>query len=150
MKVGMIIVFGNDDEKLLDMNIVDTFKSLPDVFFCLVNNNCSELFGETLMDIADECENVTMIHIKKTKSNSLAVRAGSRFLNNHLNLKFLGYITELKGEDLIKAIEMFGKTKGEIRFDKRNAQSNKLIKQSFFQRIFSVSNYYEQMNLKLE
>lgn len=149
MKVGMIIVFDTNDYKLLEMRAAKLFNSMPQINFCLVNNNCSEMFGEALMDIADECSNVAVVHVKRTKKTSLAVRAGSRYLNNHFNLKFLGYITDLQGEELFEAIKLFAKEYEEIRTSEGNQQSDKLIKQTFFQRIFSVSNYYHKMNLNL-
>ena len=140
MKVGMIIVFNFDDEEILSSNIIEIFKKTTEINFCLVNNNCPNMFGEVLMDIADECENVTVIHIKKRKNNSLAVRAGTRYMSNQFNLKFLGHLVGLHGEKLIEAIQLFVNRYEEIRTQEGKHQSGKLIKQAFFQKIFSVPN----------
>lgn len=149
MKVGMIIVFDADDDKIERSQLTKTFKKAKEILFCLVNNNCGELVNEVLTDISDECDNATVIHIRKSKSSSIAVRAGARYINNHFNLKFLGYITGLRGEKLIEAIELFATHYEDIRIQEKQSQSSKLMKQSFFQKIFSVSNYYKQINLKL-
>lgn len=149
MKVGMIIVFDVHDDKIERFQLVKTFKKAREINFCLVNNNCGDLVNEVLTDISDECDNVTVIHIRKNKSSSVAVRAGARYINNHFNLKFLGYITDLQGKNLIEAIELFVSHYEEIRTRERQSQSNTLMKQAFFQKIFSISNYYQQMNLKL-
>ena len=102
------------------------------------------------MDIADECKNVTVIHIKKTKSTSLAVRAGARYLNSYLNSKFLAYITDLRGEKLVEAIQLFATQYEKIKSEQVSSQYQKLTKQTFFQKIFSASNYYEKFNFYLD
>jgi hypothetical protein len=141
MKIGMIIVFDSQDDEIL--------KKRKEINFCLVNNNCKNPVSEALTDISDECENVTVIQIRKNKSSSIAVRAGARYINNHFNLKFLGYITDLRGEELVEVIELFFSNYEEIRTLEKQSQSNKLMKQSFFQNIFSISNYYQRVNSKL-
>lgn len=149
MKVGMIIVFDTHDDKLERFQLTETFKKAIGINFCLVNNNCRDIVSEVLTDISDECGNVTVIHMKKNKSSSIAVRAGARYINNHFNLKFVGYIADLRGKKLVEAIELFVRHYEEIITRKEQSQSNTLMKQAFFQKIFSVSNYYKQMNLKL-
>jgi len=150
MKVGMIIVFDSHDEEMLKYNVAESCRKLPEIDFCFVNNNCPDVFSESLIDIADECKNVTVIHIKKTKSTSLAVRAGARYLNSYLNSKFLAYITDLRGEKLVEAIQLFATQYEKIKSEQVSSQYQKLTKQTFFQKIFSASNYYEKFNFYLD
>ena len=144
----MIIVFDIYDEELIKSEIIEAFHRAEGIQFCLVNNNCEPLFGEMLIDIADECENVSVIHIKKNKGTSLAVRAGSRYLNSHFNLKFLGYLVNLRGKELVKAIDLFANHYEEIRDAKPNHQLSDILKPSFFKKAFSIANYYQQINYK--
>ena len=83
MKVGMIIVLDADDDKVERSELMETFKKAKGINFCLVNNNCRGLVSEVLTDISDECENVTVIHIRKNKSskiNSVIISCQPTFL----------------------------------------------------------------------
>ena len=150
MKLGMIVVFDANDEELVKGDMIDVLQKSSDIKFCLVNNNCSEMFNYVLMEIADECENVTVIHMKKNKGTSLAIRAGSRYMNSHFTLKFLGYITNLQGENLIQAIQVFANHHNEIRNQNTQNQLREILKPAFFKKAFSISNYYQQINCKLD
>lgn len=149
MKVGMIIAFDAHDTEIVRSQLIKTLRKAKEINFCLVNNKCLDQVSEALTDISDECENVTVIHVRKKKSSSMAVRAGARYMNNHFNLKFLGYITDLRGKKLEEAIEFFLSHYEEIRSQEKQGQFNKLMKQAFFKKMFSVTHYYQQMNLEL-
>ena len=144
MKVGLIIVFDSSDYDLIKSNVSEILHKTEEVSFCLVNNNCSELFGSQLQELAEEHDNVNVIHIKKRKPSSWAVRAGSRYMNSKFNLKFLGYISDLKGKELVNAIEIFAKDHNQLRRDSMFNGFDKLVKQSFLDKIFSVKTYYER------
>lgn len=150
MKIGIIIVFNTTETAALKDAYIQTFHRATDVQFCLVDNNCNESFCELLMDIADACENVNVIHIKKPKDNVSAARAGARFMNSRHNSKFLGYIEDLNKSEIIKAIDLFIDNKEEIRTQHMKKQSNKLLKQAFFEKMFSVSNYFKHFDFKLD
>ena len=98
-------MFDSSDHIPIKLSISETLNKMEGVLFCLVNNNCSELFGSQLDELAEEHDYVNVIHIKKRKPNLWAVRAGSRYLKNNFNLKFLAYIADLKGEELVNAID---------------------------------------------
>lgn len=149
MKIGIIIVLDRSHDEILHTNIIDTINGLPEINFCLVNNNCPETLSDILLGISYECNNATVIHIKKNKGSSQAIRVGTRYMNNQFNLKFLGCISDLDVGNMIEAIELFAKHYTRNQLQELN-QSNKLLKQTFFQKIFSVSNYYKQINYKLD
>ena len=150
MKVGIIIVFDTSHDEILHTNIIDTLKELSEICFCLVNNNCPEALSDTLTDISYECGNATVIHIKMNNGNSQAVRAGARYMNNQFNFKFLGYVVDLKKDKMIDAIKLFAKNYEDIQLREFNNQSNRLLKQTFFKKTFSISNYYKEMNFELD
>jgi hypothetical protein len=150
MKVGIIIVFDASHDAILHTNIIDTLNGLPDINFCLVNNNCPEILSDILLDISYECKNATVIHIKKSKGNPQAIRAGIRYMNNHFNLKFLGYVCDLDINKIVEAVELFAKHYEDNQLQELNNQSKKLLKQAFLKKIFSVSNYYKQINYKFD
>ena len=144
MKVGLIIVFDSSDHVPIKFSISETLSKMEGVLFCLVNNNCSELFGSQLDELAEEHDYVNVIHIKKRKPNLWAVRAGSRYLKNNFNLKFLAYIADLKGEELVNAIEIFANDHKQLIRDSRFNGLDKLVKQSFLSKMFCVKTYYER------
>lgn len=150
MKTGIIIVIDNDHQNLLTTNLANALSNSGEINFCFVNNGCSDLISNQLVEISEEFENVNVIHVKRKKENSWAVRAGSRFMNNHFKLKFLGYISELQGEELIHAIQVFVDHHGEISKEHDTYHTEKMVKQTFFQRIFSVNNFYREGNFKLD
>ena len=149
MKVGMIVVFDAHNDEILRSQLTETCKKSKRINFCLVDNNCGDKISEVLTDISEECENVTVIHVRKSKRSSIAIRAGARYLNSHFNLKFLGYIIDLGGEKLIEAVELFVNHYEEIKMQEKQSQSNTLTKQEFFQRTFSVTSYYKEIIPKL-
>lgn len=144
MKVGLIIVFDSSDHIPMKLSISETLNKMEGVLFCLVNNNCSELFGSQLDELAEEHDYVNVIHIKKRKPNLWAVRAGSRYLKNNFNLKFLAYIADLKGEELVNAIEIFANDHKQLMRDSMFNGFDKLVKQSFISKMFCVKTYYER------
>lgn len=150
MKLGIIIVIDSIDEELVSSSISQIFENEEKVSFCLVNNNCSDAFSDQLQDLTDQYENADLIHLKKRKSNKWAVRAGSRFMNNHQNLSFLGYVVDLKGNDIVAALQVFLKNQDQFSSQQSRQQKNKLLRQTFFDNIFSVNNYYHQRTLNFD
>ncbi|NNE15368.1 MAG: family 2 glycosyl transferase, partial [Saprospiraceae bacterium] len=56
-------------------------------------NNSRDNTQNILKEIKEECYNVSLVNIKKFKSDAAAVRAGARFMINNFDLKHLGYVS---------------------------------------------------------
>jgi hypothetical protein len=149
MRTGIIVVFNSNEKAISKDQFIRRFKKAMDIKFCLINNNYSESFGETLMDIADECKNVSIIHLKKNKEYDLAVRLGARYMNNQFNLKILAYIVDLYESEMLEAIELFFNHREEIKAQQKTKQRNKL-RPLLNQRLFSVSNYFKHGSFRLD
>ena len=141
MKLGIVIVFNSTKSIPSKDQLISILNSLNDVCFCLVNNNNKEKTANYLNEIADKCKNTNVINIKKGKSLNSAIRAGSRFMFNRHNLEHLGYINNSINIQLIEVIKLFKNNRKEIIDLVTQEQNKKTIKQTLFQRVFSIKEY---------
>ncbi len=92
MKTGIITVFHNYERQLNKAVFIKQIQELEDTQICLVNNESKDNTYELLKDIKESCSNVSVVNIKKFKSDVVAVKAGARYLFSQKKLKRLGYI----------------------------------------------------------
>jgi len=152
MKTGIIIVFHNYEHVFDKALFIKHAQKANNIQFCLVNNNSKDNTYRILKDIKEAAQNVSVVNIKKFKSDIAAVKAGARYMFNHFDLDHLGYInTNLlnkKNENLNKIIEVIQKNKSDIlKYDIEKIEKNE-IKQSLYQNLFSVIDYL--IKLKIE
>lgn len=145
MKTGIIIVFNAAKEDIPTGYFIKYIHELLDVKFCLVNNNKSDKMYESLLEISDHCINANVINIRKIKTNTSAVRAGARYMFNQFNLKHLGYIVDSNIVQILEAIALFTTTQNEIQHLNCTAQSNQVVKKTFFQSLFSLTERLENL-----
>ena len=150
MKLGMIIVFNYFDKITLMKFLVKKLKRVKHIQFCLVNNNNCEETLEILTEIAEQCKNTSVINISKSKSNISAVRAGARYMTRHFNLKHIGFIVDLHNHEIIDTIDELAKNQKEILAEIDREQNNRLVKQTLFQRLFSITDYLNKLKLPQE
>ena len=81
MKTGIIIIFHNN-EKHIDTDIfVKQLRQSNNIQFCLVNNASKDNTMQALQEVKDAgLPNVSLVDIRKFKSDVSAVRAGARFM----------------------------------------------------------------------
>jgi hypothetical protein len=146
MKIGIIIVFDLLDKSPPVKEFVDHFNKAEKVKFCLVNNNGNDLLIENLLDIADRCDNVTIVNVKKNRvAHAAAIRYGARYLNSHFNLKHLGYIENSEHLDILSCLGFFNMHKENIK-DDLVAKKSQAVKKSFLKNVFSVASYMIKFN----
>ncbi len=126
--VGVIIVVESNCESEITKNISYVFRRAQPLQFCLVNNGCAEYCRNILYELSDQNENVHVVNIKKMKTNTMAARAGFRFMHSSFRFKFLGYLPHLSGEDLVNAIEIFARNVKEFGIDEHVFEKNGTVK----------------------
>ena len=90
MKLGIIIICHNNENDINIDNCVKYLNKVKDIEICLVNNNSKDNTYNVLKEIKEYCNHVSLVDIKKFKSDNSAVKAGARFMSSQFNLKYLG------------------------------------------------------------
>ncbi|GAL88463.1 hypothetical protein JCM19538_2976 [Jejuia pallidilutea] len=115
---------------------------------CLVCNNSSDQVFEILSEIGHQNENTTVVNNKRKKSNTASVKAGARYLYNHNNLKYVGYIVGLNTFEILEELKAFIEYyKPIIEFNQRE-MANQKIRQTYYQSLFCVSKSLKKINLE--
>jgi len=149
MKVGIIIVFNSIENSSFKEALINKINSLKDVSICLVNNESNEKTDYYLNEISERCKNTTVVNIKRSKSINSAIRAGARFMFNQHKLKHMGYLYDLSTKELVEIIEVFKTNKNEILEQVLIKQNEKAVKQTLFQRLFSITDTFSSLKINL-
>lgn len=148
MRIGVIIVFHNS-EKHIDVdffvNYLDKAKNLE---FCLVNNASKDNTYKVLKEIKiSATTSVALVDIKKFKSDISAVRSGARFMFNQFDLDHIGFIStnliNTKKYSINSLIYTMSKHQDAILKYDKNEIEKKHIRQTLFQKVFSIIEYLE-------
>ena len=152
MKIGIIIIFHNS-EKEIDINFfIERSNQTENLELCLVNNDSRDNTYQKLKEIKEQCKNVSIVNIKRLKSDMSAVRAGARYMFNEFNLQHIGYAstkslnTKYHGlNGLIKAIS--ANQDDILKYNIQILEKHE-IKQTLFQNLFSVIEYLKKINVE--
>lgn len=144
MKLGIIIICYNN-EKDIDVDYCAKYlNNIQGIEICLVNNHSKDNTYDMLKEIKECCKNVSIVNIKKFKSDSSAVKAGARFMTNQFNLKHLGFVnTNMVNdyENLNMLIKDIKDNQIDILNYDQSLLNNKGIKLTLFQSLFPVIDY---------
>lgn len=152
MKIGIIIVFHNN-ELLIDKELfARQIEELSNVNFCLVNNESKDNTYEILKEIKELTENVSVVNIKKFKSDVSAIKAGARFMFSQSKYKHLGYVNmnllNNKFQGLNSILDRIIKYQDEI-IEYDNMSKAKYKKRTNpFQSMFSALDYLTKITLE--
>ncbi|WP_369996714.1 glycosyltransferase family A protein [Winogradskyella sp.] len=150
MKIGIIIIFRNNESSIKVENLAKHMQSADFVKFCLVDNNSKDNTIQLLNEIKENCtDKVEIVEIKKMVSEPMAKRAGARYLFSNYNLKYIGFINlaSLQKTDksldeilehIVKNKEFMAELKTKI--DKNNPKPN------FFKGIISIVDSEKKIN----
>lgn len=147
MKLGIIIICYNnakDIDKDLYINCLNKVENLE---ICLVNNDSKDNTYDIITMIKEQCENASVVNVKKHKSDALAVRAGARYMFNQFNLKHLGYIIGLNNYEMNSLLETICENQNVILNYNLRVLNEKHTKQTLFQSIFSVIDYLKKLKI---
>ncbi len=151
MKLGLIIIFYNNESALTDiffdklLNITESFE------LCVVNNGSNDATFEKLVDLKDLFEsNITVVDIKRNQSLEMAIKAGARYLLNKVSLKHIGYICleDFKTIDNLNALlEVLKQNKQLIVEHNTKAIKNKQLSRVLVKNIFSILDYFNRLKI---
>jgi hypothetical protein len=147
MILGIIIVFRKGNNLIYKEKYIKLFNKAPGIKFCLVNNNIDDCDLEVLLEIQQYCLNVTLVNIKKDKSDSIAIRAGARYLSSLINLRYIGYIAGLKESKISETINDLVNNQNQIIIKIANKNNTHKVKQTFSQSLFSVTESLIEMDV---
>ena len=150
MKLGIIIICYNNENDIDISHCVKYLNKVKDIEICLVNNNSKDNTYNVLKEIKEYCGHVSIVDIKKFKSDSAAVKAGARFMSSQFNLKHLGFVNTImirKYQDLSHLIKAILDNQVDILNYDQNISNNKPIKLTMFQSLFPVMDYLAKMDL---
>lgn len=141
MNVGLIIVINTFENDLLKAYFITSINELTDCKICFVCNSSSDHVFEVLTEIAEYAENAFVVNARKKKSNTASIRAGARYLGSQFNLKSIGFIVDDDELELLEVLKAYCKHRHAIVSLNQIELSNKSTKQTFYQRLFPVTEY---------
>ena len=146
MKTGIIIIFHNNEKEMDTDYFIEQIQQTRNLELCLVNNDSKDNTYDLLRDVKDECDNVSVVNVRKFKSDMSAVKAGARFMFNEFNLKHLGYVStnmlNIKYHGLNELIKVITDNQDVIlKYDMETLKK----KQTLFQSLFSLLDYLKKL-----
>ena len=152
MKIGVIIVFHNNEKDIDTRSFIEYLNQAKNLELCLVNNASRDNTFQLLKDIKELCSlNVSLVDIKKFKSDVSAVRSGARFMFNQFDLNHIGYIStnliNSKTYSISSLIKAMSKNQNIILKYNISVIEKKEIKQTLFQSVFSIIEYLEKIKI---
>ncbi len=152
MKKGIVILFhdnASDVDKDYFTKKMDYAKNLQ---ICLVDNNSKDETYQVLSEIAEDCENVSIVNVKKHKTDISAARAGVRFLSNKYNLSEIAYICYDLLPSNQRGLDEFFKLLIENQHSSLNPKFNYVengkSKKTLFQSLFSLNGFVQNFKSK--
>jgi hypothetical protein len=149
MKIGMIIIFRNNEEEIDTDFIIKQSNDAKNLEMCLVNNDSKDSTYEVLKEIKEACTNVSVVNIKKVKSDDSAIRAGARYMFNQLDLQHIGYLTTSSLQDKCNTpytiIKVVSENQSEILKYNIQVRNNREVKQTLFKNLFSIIEYLKKI-----
>jgi GT2 family glycosyltransferase len=151
MKTGIIIICYNNENDIDIGHCLKYLNRVKDIEICLVNNNSKDNTYNILKEIKEYCGHISVVDIKKFKSDNSAVRAGARFMSSKFNLKHIGFINTnmiSKYQDLSLLIKVISVNQVDILKYNESFLNKKGIKLTMFQSLFPVIEYLTKINRK--
>lgn len=149
MNLGLIIICHNCAYRIDKDGVIDCIGRAKNLRICLVNNDSSDKTHDLLNAIKENCENISVVNVKKHKSDTSAVRAGVRYMVNQFNIRYLGYVTNLNNHEIIGLIDTISQNQNMILNYYLSELNKRKIKQTLFKSIFSVPDCLEELNLMI-
>jgi glycosyltransferase involved in cell wall biosynthesis len=151
MKLGIIIICYNNENDIDISLCIKHLNKVKDIEICFVNNNSKDNTYDILKEVKERCKNVSIVDVKKFKSDNSAVKAGARFMSSQFNLKYLGFINTnviIEYENLCRLIEAIGENQVDISKYDKSKLNKKGIKLTMFQSLFPVMDYLAEINVE--
>lgn len=155
MKIGVIIVFHNNEKDIDTAFFIEYLNQAKNIELCLVNNASRDNTYQLLKEIKESCEaTISLVDIKKFKSDISAVRSGARFMFSQFDLQHIGYIStnliSSKRYSINSLIQSISKNQDIILEYNISIMKKKEIKQTLFQSVFSIIEYLEKLKINVQ
>ncbi len=151
MKTGIIIIFHNYEKKIDKDFFIKHSNNASTIEFCLVNNDSKDFTYSALKEIKEHCNNVSVVDVKKFKSETSAIRAGARYMINQFNINHIGYVNanllNNKNEELNDIIKAINKNQDFINNIDNSVHQKRKNKKTLFQSLFSLLDYLKEKRL---
>ncbi|WP_299338951.1 family 2 glycosyl transferase [uncultured Psychroserpens sp.] len=152
MKTGIILIFHNYEKHINKEVFITHANQFDNIMLCLVNNDSKDNTYNVLKEIKTACDNVSVVNIKKFKSDAAAVRAGARFLNSTCKLDHIGYVNtnilSLKANTLEMVLKLIKQKQYAIIEYRVKLLSAKSIKQTLFKKLFPILDCITKIELE--
>jgi glycosyltransferase involved in cell wall biosynthesis len=151
MKIGIIIICYNNEMDIDIGHCAKYLNKVKGIEICLVNNHSNDNTYDVLKEIKESCSNVSIVNIKKFKSDNAAVKAGARFMSSQFNLKHLGFVNMnmiSKYDNLNILIKDIRDNQDYLLKYNQDSIDKRGIKKTMFQSLFPVMDYLVEMNIK--
>lgn len=154
MKTGVIILFDNFNEEIDVLFLTDNFKKIKNIEFCIVYANCEDDILERLIELTEYCENVSMVNVKRFKTELSAIRAGMRYLWNEYGIEQICYIvlksSSSTSNELSYLVKEIDEKEDFIRNYKRNVYVEGQTRKTLFQNLFPLVEYLKDYHVYVE
>lgn len=156
MKIGVIILFFNNEKEIDSIQFKNIFNQIKNMEVCFVNNGSKDNTLQMLKFIKDENNaNIHLLDIKKNIESDAAVRAGARYFYNEQGLNCIGYVDAYKFSDfnnlnkLLKAIENY---RNLIINDSLTTAANRRqkIERKSCKKVFSILEKFKNLEIHLD
>jgi hypothetical protein len=151
MKSGIIIIFNNYEKEIDKDTLIKYCSKTKNFEYCFVNNYSKDDTYNVLKYIKEKCENVSVVNVKKLKSEISAVRSGARYFLNNFKLLHIGYINanalKEKNKSLNEIIYFINRNEHDFLEYDKNLLNKSTVKQTHFQRLYSVVDYLIKLDI---
>jgi hypothetical protein len=152
MNTAIIITFHNYEKEININAFANYCNKAKSIEFCFVNNDSKDGTNSLLKEIKEQCDNVSIVNIKKFKSDMSAVRSGARYMFNQFELNHLGYVNANLLNKQNQGLNFVIKTISEnqeaiVKYDNKTFKKHSRRK-TLFQKLFSVVEYLTKIELE--
>ena len=151
MKIGVIIIFHNNQDEIDTNEIVQSLKFSEDIELCFVDNESKDKTLEKLREIKESCNNVSIVEIKKHITQQAAKRAGARYVFNNYNLRHIGYldVNVLKAHhyNFNEVVKSISRDKEVIIEFNKEIKRQQTVKPTLFKSVFSLLEFLRTKNI---
>ena len=152
MKTGIIIIFHNNEKEINTSFFIEKIISTSNLKLCFVDNDSKDNTSVLLNQIKETCQDVSVVNIKKFKSDMSAVRAGARYMSNQFDLSHLGYVSanmlNTKYHGLNGLINAISENQEHLAKFNMDDLKKRKIKVSLFQSLFSIIDYLKKIKVE--
>ncbi len=108
MKIGILIVFRNDESKIEVPQFSKLFAETTKLNVCLVNNGSTDNTLKLLKEIQEESSaTISIIDVKKNRGHNAAIKAGVRYLKSIEEFSYILCLQKYSTKDFIILEKVF-------------------------------------------